>query len=282
VTHSLITFLTDYGWSGGYVAACEALIAALAPDVRVLHLTHEVPLADVSEAARVLVRVAPLGPVAIHLAVIDPGVGTSRRALVVVTGRGDRLVGPDNGILIPAAEALGGLVSAWALDLERVRTLAGLPATISRTFHGRDVFSPAAALLSRGLDVERMADPIDAATLARLTPPVLELGPDLVRAEVIEADSFGNVGLAPTMAELPFLRETVRVEVEGEEQLPWTARPVGTFADLASGELGILADSWGQASLVLNGASAAELLGATRGSVVRLAPTGPTEKGTRR
>ena len=169
----LITFSSDYGHAGGYVAACEAVIATLDPSARVLHITHEIAVGDVGEGAQVLARVAPLGPIAVHLAVVDPGVGTSRRPLVVHADRGDYLVGPDNGLLLPAAAALGGVVTAWSLDPHRLRTQAGLPAHFPATFHGRDLFAPATALLDRGLLPPLLAEPVDAATLTSLPPDVL-------------------------------------------------------------------------------------------------------------
>ena len=104
----MITFLSDFGWCGGYVAACEATIARVSPSARVLHVSHEVPVGDVAAGALVLARVAPLCPEAVHLAVVDPGVGTARRPVALAAARGDLLVGPDNGLLIDAAEALGG------------------------------------------------------------------------------------------------------------------------------------------------------------------------------
>lgn len=268
----LITFLTDYGLTGGYVAACEAVIARLAPAVRVLHAAHEVGLGDVGEGARILARVAPLGPVAVHLAVVDPGVGTSRRPLLLGTVRGDHLVGPDNGLLLPAVAALGGLRQAWALDPSRVRDRAGLVPGVSRTFHGRDVFAPAAALMARGEPAESIADETDPEALVALPAPLLVVDVTAVRSEVIEVDAFGNVGLSLPFADLPFASGPLAVQIEEAEMgPPWRARRAATFADLATGELGLMGDSWGQACLVLNGASAAELLGATAGDVVRLA-----------
>ena len=107
-----ITFLSDFGWCGGYVAACEATMVRVCPQARVLHVSHEVPVGDVAAEPLVLARVAPLCPEAVHLAVVDPGVGTARRPVALATARGDLLVGPDNGLLIDAAEALGGLTAS--------------------------------------------------------------------------------------------------------------------------------------------------------------------------
>jgi len=269
--YELITFLSDFGWQGGYVAACEAILAAVCPHARVLHVSHEVALGDVRDGATTLARVAPLGPPAVHLAVVDPGVGTERRPLALQTKRGDLLVGPDNGLLGPTAEALGGVVSAWCLIPDRVRLTASLPANgLSYTFHGRDLFAPAAALLACGSPLAMLAEPVPSGSLATLAPALLERLPGALRTEVVEVDRFGNVALSLNLESIGLAADTVIVQVEGEPDPTWTARVVRTFADLKPGELGLLQDSWGHAGLTLNTASAAELLGARRGSVIRL------------
>jgi S-adenosyl-L-methionine hydrolase (adenosine-forming) len=275
----IVTFLTDFGWCGGYVAACEATIARVCPSARVLHVSHEVPVGDVSAGALVLARIAPLCPVAVHLAVIDPGVGTARRPLVLSAARGDWLVGPDNGLLTGAAGSLGGVAGAWALDIERVRALAGLPTDlISTTFHGRDLFAPTAALLASGADPASIGEAVDASTLAHLTAVPARANEDGISAPVIEIDRFGNVGLGLPFIDLPLgqpeagVDARFRVEVGGDDLPDWTARVVSTYGDLLPGELGLIKDSWGQTALALNGASAAEFLGVRRGVIVALAP----------
>jgi len=272
--YSLITFLSDFGWQGGYVAACEAMLVAVCPHARVLHVSHGVALGDVRDGATTLARVAPLAPPAVHLAVVDPGVGTERRPIVLQTNRGDLLVGPDNGLLEPAAGALGGILSAWRLIPERVRLTASLPVNgLSSTFHGRDLFAPAAALLACGSPLAVLAEAIPSESLVSLVPALLERLPDAVRSEVVEVDRFGNVALSLDLDSVRPLADAVAVIVEGEPDPTWTARVVRTFADLKPGELGLLQDSWGHAGLTLNEASAAELLGARRGSVIRLVMT---------
>ena len=270
-----VTFLSDFGWCGGYVAACEATIARISPNARVFHVSHDVPVGDVASAALVLARVAPLYPEAVHLAVVDPGVGTSRRPVALGTTRGDFLVGPDNGLLPDAAAALGGLTGGWALDMSRVRILAGLPPEeVSTTFHGRDLFAPASALLAAGVDPHSLGESIDVATLVRLAPVRVQTADGGILTPVIEIDRFGNVGLGLPFADLPAGTETdFLVEVVGDGTPEWTARMVQTYADLAPGDLGLFRDSWGQAALALNGASAAEFLGVRRGIVLRLMPS---------
>lgn len=276
---NLVTFLSDFGGSGGYVAACEATIARVNPAARLIHIAHDVAVGDMAAGALVLARVAPLCPPAVHLAVIDPGVGTDRRSIALVTFRGDILVGPDNGLLLDASEALGGLRSAWMLDHSRVREQAELETdSVSATFHGRDVFAPAAALLARALPPSALGAPLHSSTLVRLDRPRATVSSFEAVAEVIEVDRFGNVGLAIPFADLSPQPEHFTVDLPGEELPEWRARLVRTYGDLRPGELGVFCDSWGQVALALNGASAAELLSVQRGTMVRLtsAVGGPT------
>lgn len=273
----IVTFLTDFGLSGGYVAACEATIVRISRDARVLHISHDVPVGDISAGSLVLARVAPLYPEAVHLAVVDPGVGTARLPVAVSTVRGDYLVGPDNGLLLDAAAALGGLQDAWTLDAVQVRTLAGLPlGGVSSTFHGRDLFAPASALLAAGIDPGSLGDPLDPASLVRLDPPSVAHSVDAVTAPVIEVDRFGNVGLGVHFEDLlPPDRQgsaitSFSVEIRGDGAPEWTARLVNAYGELRAGELGLIRDSWGQAALALNGASAAQCLGVGTGVMVTL------------
>lgn len=276
----IITFISDTGWGGGYAAVCEAMIARLQPAARVFHISHEVPAGDVTAGALTLGRIAPLYPPGVHVAIVDPGVGTARRPLALAAKRGDLLVGPDNGVLLPAAEALGGLAAAWVIDPQRVRTLAGLPVDeISYTFHGRDVFAPTAALLAADADPAAFAEPLQSSTLIRLTPPFVEVTADGVVADVIEVDRFGNIGLALRYESLSSSEGAFSIEVLGEGLPAWTARVVRTYGDLQPGELGVYRDSWGQVAVALNSASAAQLLSITRGSRVRLKGAGDVSSG---
>ena len=200
--------------------------------------------------------------------------GSLRRPLILVAARGDALVGPDNGLLLDAAEALGGLRSAWLLDPARVRHQAGLPdREVSFTFHGRDVFAPAAALLADAIDPSSLGSLVDPAGLERLAPSLVEMSGDATVAEVIEIDRFGNVGLALRCAQLSTQEGDFAVQVVGEDLPDWNARAVRTYSELRAGELGIFCDSWGQVALALNGASAAELLSIERGTRLRLTRT---------
>ena len=269
----VLTFLSDFGWDQGYVAACELVIARLAPAVRIIHLSHDVAPGAVLRGAELLQRTLPLGPAGVHLAVIDPGVGSTRRALCLAAGRGDYVVGPDNGLLLPAVESLGGLTGSWELVPSRVRSLAQLPDGLSSTFHGRDLFSPAAALLATGRPASALGDPLDPATLVRPLFPAPRWEVAGVWAEVTETDRFGNIQLGVNFAEAVDRlkwRQGARVSVTLGHHPIHSARLVATFADLKTGDLGLLSDSWGKATLACNMASAAALLGVMEGEMVGL------------
>ena len=277
----IVTFLSDFGWGGGYVAACEATIASVCPSVRVMHVSHDVPAGDVAAGALVLARVAGLCPVAIHLAVVDPGVGTARRPVLLSAARGDFLIGPDNGLLLDAAQSLGGVVEAWELDIRQVRAQAGLPLDrVSTTFHGRDLFAPGSALLASGIAPAALGRPLEIASLVHLPSMAADATADCrISAAVIEIDRFGNVALAWDLTDALLtegLGTGFQVEVANDEQPEWTATTVRTYGDLLPGQLGLIRDSWGKAALALNGASAAEFLGVRRGMIVTLTPV-PSE-----
>lgn len=273
---STITFLSDFGVVGGYVAACELVMARLAPSARILHLDHQIAPGDVRDGARVLSRLAPLGPTAVHLAVVDPGVGGERLALALHTRRGDFLVGPDNGLLLPAAEALGGITAAWSLDAERVRRQAELGETpfASRTFDGRDLFSPAAALLTEELPGALLGEPLSTEDLVTVEPDRNDWVDERLATEVVEVDRFGNVALAARFEEVERrgLLESGSLELRTAGGLGdcHTARRVDSFHELLAGELGVLSDSWGRVALVLNAEPADEVLGVEAGVLLTL------------
>jgi S-adenosylmethionine hydrolase len=187
---------------------------------------------------------APSG--AVHLAVADPGVGTSRTGVVLVTASGALLVGPDNGVLVPAADALGGISDAFELTEPRFRL-----ESVSATFHGRDIFAPAAAHLALGVDPSEFGPRVTA--LVRPAPPRLLVSDGVVEADVLRTDWYGNVQLAATAAHISSLGTRVRVNDR-------PAAVVRTFGDLSAGGLGVLVDASGHLSVVVNGGSAYEEL----------------------
>ncbi|GIE27223.1 hypothetical protein Ait01nite_002680 [Actinoplanes italicus] len=253
-----ISFTTDYGTFDGFVAACHGSIARVAPDIKVIDVTHHVPPADVARGAAVLAQTAPHLPASVHLAVVDPGVGTARRGIVLTTPNG-LLVGPDNGLLIWAAEALGGITAAHELD-NKDWTFGD----VSRTFHGRDLFAPAAAHLAAGAAPEQAGPAIDPASLTRLPDPHVTIGDGWIEAEVLTVDRFGNVQLAADGSALSGLGSELLVN--GGVR----ARRGTTFADVNVGELLVFADSADRVAIAVNNGRAVVLLSVVPGDTVRI------------
>lgn len=251
-----ISFTTDYGTSDGFVAACHGVIARIAPSARVIDVSHAVPPQDVRRGAVLLAQTIDYLPVGVHVAVVDPGVGTARRGVALDTGD-SVLVGPDNGLLLPAAEVIGGVIRAVELTSAEYR----LPAT-SATFHGRDVFAPAAAHLARGVRLEALGGVVDPAGLVRLPQPKTVVRQGELRTEILGTDHFGNIQLAASAEDLAALATEPGTSVDvhaGEHCHP--ARLGRTFADVAGGAMVVYPDSAGLAAIAVNGGSALAMLG---------------------
>ncbi len=253
-----ISLTTDYGTFDGFAAACRGVIARIAPDVRINDITHHVPPADVSRGAAVLAQTAPHLPPSVHVAVVDPGVGSQRRGIAIGTPAGV-LVGPDNGLLIWAAEALGGITTV--VELTNKDWLLG---DVSRTFHGRDVFAPAAAHLALGAPLGDAGPAVAPDTLIRLPDPVVLVGDGWLESEVITVDRFGNVQLAADGGMLSGL--SPELVIGGIK-----ARRAQTFADAQQGEMIVYEDSAGQVAIAVNGGRAVVLLSVRPGDIVRVA-----------
>lgn len=253
-----ISLTTDYGLSDGFAAACHGAIARIAPAVRVIDVTHEVPPGDVARGAAVLAQTVPHLPPAVHVAVVDPGVGTARRGVALQTP-GGLLVGPDNGLLPGAAAALGGI--ARAVELTNSEWFAG---SVSATFHGRDVFAPVAARLALGGDLDAAGSTVDVETLVRLPDPVVIVGDGWIEAEVLMVDRFGNVQLAAPAAALDELGTTLSVG-------GMRAVRAATFGDGTPGQLVVYGDSAGRIAVAINGGRAVVALAVTPGDVLRIA-----------
>lgn len=260
-----ISVTTDYGRSDGFVASCHGVIGMLAPRARVLDITHDVPPGDIRHASVVLADTVGYLPRAVHLAIVDPGVGTARRGLAVATPAGT-LVGPDNGLLLDAADALGGVQGAVELTEPAFRL-----DTVSATFHGRDVFAPAAAHLALGVAASRLGPSVPIDELVRLPAPSCTVEDGRLTVEVLAVDRFGNVALAAGRDALhrSGLRsgETASVSWDGGTACALLAR---TFADVAPGELVLLLDSAGRLALACNQGSAAANAHLRPGTVIEL------------
>ncbi len=288
-----VFFLSDYGTRDEFAGVVHAVIAARAPGVTVVDLTHHIPPFDVRAGSHALVRAVPHLGAGVVLGVVDPGVGTDRRGIAVevpLTSGGTLwFVGPDNGLLVAAAESAGEAPVSRVVELHRGAPDPGHGAT----FDGRDLFAPAAAALCVGAALSDLGEPVAPDSLARLIGGVVEQGrlPDgrsCLRAEVTWVDHFGNVQLAATVAdarvagvpaagvvELAARVETGRPDLGG---LPASLVPEGVrlrcvdaFAELGPGELGLLADANGHLALVAGQASAARWLNVAAGELLVLA-----------
>ena len=254
---AFVSLATDFGAT--YSGVCVGVLARIAPSARVLVLTDELPRYQVVSAAMELRAALPYLPVGIHVGIVDPGVGTARRPIAVRCGRGDILIGPDNGVLAPAAGELGGIVE--------VRLLADRALSLpdpSHTFHGRDIFAPAAAHLANGVP------------LAEFGPEVVPVQPDIpvpvhdataLVATVLLVDRFGNLILAAHDPDLPIGR---RLLVQGHP-----ATRTDTYGDVPPGDLSVHVDSSGWLAVAVNQGDAAHELGLGPGDRVRIEPAPP-------
>jgi S-adenosylmethionine hydrolase len=266
VRYGPVSFLSDYGLEDEFVGIVHRVMAARAPGVPVIDITHQVPVHDVRAGALTLWRAAPWLAPGVILAVVDPGVGTARRAVAVeVASAGAVLVGPDNGLLFPAASSLGAVTAAVELS--------GSPAVADgrgATFAGRDLFAPACAALAHGCDLGRLGRHIDPDSLVTTAVPVPGIGPDgAVRAEVLWVDRFGNVQLNAGPGDAGHLGSGVDLRAGTDR---WTARRAEAYADLAETEIGLVTDSYGLLSVSCRDASAAARTGLAVGDEVWLLP----------
>ncbi|MDX6582694.1 MAG: hypothetical protein QOI10_1878 [Solirubrobacterales bacterium] len=244
-----ITFLSDYGLTDEFAGVCRAVIARIAPDAQVIDLSHGIARHDVGQGAAVLANALGYSPAGVHLAVVDPGVGTERRA-VAAAAAGDRhFVGPDNGLLSLALARFGGATEAVDISGTPVRL-----EPVSATFHGRDLFAPVAAHLALGEPLAGLGEPIDAATLVKIErgEPEIEPGTRL-EAEVGHVDAFGNLSLIATAADADDAGLEVgnRLRVRGPRRSDEAVYAL-TFADADPGDTVLLVDSAYSLALAVN------------------------------
>lgn len=263
-----ITFLTDYGVADDFAGVCRAVIARIAPGVQVIDISHGIERHDVRAAAAVLADSLPYAPVGVHLAIVDPGVGGPRRAIAVRTNERHLLVGPDNGLLPPAIDNLGGV--AEAVDISRSPFRLEHP---SATFHGRDLFAPVAAHLALGRELEEAGESIDPTGLERqpASRPRLEHYRAFAHAERI--DGFGNISLDLCPADLDGhpLAGSPRVSV-GSRRRRRTATRALAFEEVPDGRFLFYEDSSGRMAIAVNRGDASEVLDLRVGDVVELEP----------
>jgi S-adenosylmethionine hydrolase len=262
----VITFLTDFGLEDDFVGTCHGVIARIAPDARVIDITHGIKPGRVLQGALMLANTLAYMPVGVHLAVVDPGVGGQRRPLAQRDASGRLYVGPDNGLLLVAAERYGGVVEAHELA-----NPAYALESVSRTFHGRDLFSPAAAHLALGVGLGELGPPIGVDALVRLDLPQAEVDGTAIRATVLADDRFGTAALNLTRDDLEraSIVPGTRVEVDARGN-KWFAVAARTFADAREGDLILYEDSYRSVAVAVSRGSAAQLLGVDEGGELLL------------
>jgi S-adenosylmethionine hydrolase len=268
-TFDYLTFLTDYGLEDGFVAACHGVAATIAPAARVIDITHLVPPGDVRRGAAVLAQTIRYLPAGVHVAVVDPGVGTARRA-IAAEAAGRIFVGPDNGLLSWALTALGGATAAVTLTNGDLWLHP-----VSPTFHGRDIFMPVAAHLAAGTPLGAAGEELPVADLVMLPEPTSRVRDGEAEGEVMSVDRFGNVQLSIPAAEAGRIGigfGSSLVVRAGRRQL--TVPYLETFAAVAPGEIVAFTDSAGLISLAVNAGDAAQRLGLPPGAHVRLSVAG--------
>jgi S-adenosylmethionine hydrolase len=259
-----ITFLSDYGLDDAFVGICHGVVARIAPAVRVIDVCHEVAPQDVEHGATTLASAVEYLPEAVHLAVVDPGVGTKRRGIAVLTAQGSITVGPDNGVASLAWKELGGAVKAHCVDNDAL----WLP-NPSKTFHGRDLFAPVAAHLANGAPLSDVGEEVDVESLEVVKLRTPEVDDDHVHGEVRSVDHFGNLSLNVHRSDLEAagmnLGDIVELRLHGRTlEVPFAL----TFGEVAPGRTAVCEDSYRRITIAVNLGHAAKTLRAGRGDPV--------------
>ena len=265
----IVTFLSDYGLEDEFVGVCHGVMLRIAPSINVVDVHHNILRQDIRHGAIVLQQSVRYLPDSVHLAVVDPSVGSQRRAIVVESVWGEVFVGPDNGLVIPAAKEAGGIKRAFEITDKRF-----MLTPVSRTFQGRDVFAPAAAHVANGVDPSEMGPEIAPDDLVQLEIPDAWVHDDHLHAEVLQVDRFGNLQLNVGHQLLEDLglvgNGHLEVRLEGHR----LHVPLGTtFADVAAGKFILIEDSYRHLSLAINKGDAAAHLRARAGSTAIVGPT---------
>jgi S-adenosyl-L-methionine hydrolase (adenosine-forming) len=249
----IVSLLTDYGHDDEFVGVCHAVIRGIAPDVPIVDLTHGIPTYGVRHGALVLRNSLPYVPKGVHVAIVDPQVGTERRGVALRTADGRVLVGPDNGLLSLAWEHCGGVLEAVDISRSPHRL-----EPVSATFHGRDIFAPVAARLAAGAELAEAGQHVEPDELQVVELPRPEVRDGEVVAHVLLADRFGNVSLDVRHADLAGsglgLGRGVEVEAGGERFVATFAQ---TFADVPSGDVVLYEDAYRSLALAINRGDAA-------------------------
>jgi S-adenosylmethionine hydrolase len=263
----IVTFLSDYGLEDEFVGICHGVMLGIAPWLKIVDIHHNILRQDIRHGSIVLQQSIRYLPEAVHLAVVDPSVGSDRRAVAIESHLGVVFVGPDNGLLINAVEECGGISRAF-----EIRNEAYMLTPVSHTFHGRDVFAPAAAHVAAGLDPADLGPALVPEELARLEVAEAWLHDDHLHAEILQIDRFGNLQMNLVRDHLESVRgESDRVEVRMEGHR-LNVSVGSTFADVETGEFVLVEDSYGRMSLAINNGDAARKLQAGAGSTAIVGP----------
>lgn len=264
----IVTLLTDYGRDDDFVGVCHGVIRSIDPDAQIVDITHGIRRYAVRQGAIVLRNTLPYMPVGVHVAVVDPQVGTERRAVALRTGDGRILVGPDNGVLSLAWKRCGG--TEMAVDVTRSPHRLE---PVSATFHGRDIFAPVAARLASGAELADAGDPVEPDALAAVDLPKPRREEGGIVAHALVVDRFGNAGLNVDHDDLAgsgiTLGGAVELEVGGERYLATYAQ---TFADVKPGELIVYEDAYRTLAVAINRGDAAATLALRPDVEVKLRP----------
>jgi S-adenosylmethionine hydrolase len=268
VTRPVVTLLTDYGTHSEFPGICHGVIGRICPDAAIIDISHGIARHDIRHGALVLRNALPYMPVGVHVAVVDPQVGTERRGVAIRCGDGNVLVGPDNGVLSLAAELAGDAVEAVDVSRSQHRL-----EPVSATFHGRDVFAPVAAAIAAGEALPEAGEPISIDELVVLELPRPDRHGDVLVAHALLIDVYGNVTLDVRHEDLPStglaLGHALEVEAGGQAT---RAMFTGTFADVPEGELLLYEDASRMLALAINRGDAAATLGLNADDEVRLRP----------
>ncbi len=264
----IVTLLTDYGTDDEFAGVCHGVIRSICPECTVLDVTHGIRRHSIRHGAIVLRNALPYMPPGVHVAVVDPEVGTERRALALRCDDGRLLVGPDNGVIAPAAERFGGVVDAVDVSRSPHRR-----EPVSATFHGRDIFCPVAAHLACGAELAEAGERLDPGDVMTLDLPAPSVVNGRLSAHALLIDRFGNVGLDAGHEELAgsglTLGRSVEVEALGRRH---EAAFVRSFADVDPGTLLVYEDAYRTLALAVNRGDAADLLGVGPDDEILLAP----------
>jgi S-adenosylmethionine hydrolase len=258
IVDAIISFTTDFGLSDSSVGQCKGVIASISPRAIVVDISHSVPHFDIMSGSWMLRSAVRHFPQCVHVAVIDPGVGTKRRPIAISARRGDVLIGPDNGLLIAAAEVLGGVESAVELSVQEFRHHP-----VSNTFHARDIFCPAAAHVSHGVTMHLLGPTLELSSLVRLPERESTIVDGAIQTTVIGINEFGSLALAAPGELMVALGTAERASINvGDKVLE--VHIARTFGDVAVGESMLFVDSYGRLCIALNQGDLAATLGLAR------------------